>query len=279
MKLQIRDESGPLVEAIVQKGTIVRPATSIRTRSVTVNDIAKLKVVLVYDETDLNVVAGKNKIGDERIITNAMMGQEGMPAWGAQEGAAGYKIDKDNGVLFTGAGIARVILVWPFLDPQGRLASIMLPAQFAVAATAGGPVPTNAPGLVTPAVVTAVKPETKPIEDVKQDLLTKVSGTKSVILIGGAVVLLGLGIWLARRAGSGRKVAMAGAVSSPATRIRRLRKIVEERQAGKVDGRMVDGYTASAIIQVYDHLSPANQARYASVPVTRMADIAWKLVK
>ena len=49
--------------------------------------------------------------------------------------------------------------------------------------------------------------------------------------------------------------------------------IVAEHQYAKIDGVMVDGYSASAIVQVYDALNAENQTRYAAFPVGRMAAI------
>lgn len=61
-------------------------------------------------------------------------------------------------------------------------------------------------------------------------------------------------------------------------RIAKIRKIVDDSQAARVDGQMVDGYTASAIIKIYDKLNPANQEKYAVLPVKQMAAVAWKMI-
>lgn len=60
--------------------------------------------------------------------------------------------------------------------------------------------------------------------------------------------------------------------------IAQCRKIVNEGQYGKVTGVTVDGFTASAIVQVYDALKPESQAKFTSLPIGRMADIAFKLI-
>lgn len=62
-------------------------------------------------------------------------------------------------------------------------------------------------------------------------------------------------------------------------RIDAIRQIVERHQYAKVDGIMVDGFSASAIIRVYDAISPENQQKYAGFHVARMADVAFKLMK
>lgn len=66
---------------------------------------------------------------------------------------------------------------------------------------------------------------------------------------------------------------------TPEERIAAIRQIVTEHQYAKVDGVMVDGFSASAIIAVYDALNPANQAKFAALPIAKMASVAFKLVK
>ena len=61
-------------------------------------------------------------------------------------------------------------------------------------------------------------------------------------------------------------------------RIAAVRAIVIEGQYAKVDGCMVDLFSASAIVQVYDALNEANRAKFAGLDVRRMADIAFKLI-
>ncbi len=71
-------------------------------------------------------------------------------------------------------------------------------------------------------------------------------------------------------------------VTQPATpqeRIGAIRTIVKDGQYAKVDGIMVDLFSASAIVAVYDALKPENQAKYANLPAGKMAFMAFKLVK
>lgn len=84
------------------------------------------------------------------------------------------------------------------------------------------------------------------------------------------------------------------------TNIEVARKVVAEKQAhlfrerkgepGQYDAKpygggskrgwvILDGFTASAIVQVYDALKPENQAKYAAFPIQKMAAIAFKLMK
>jgi hypothetical protein len=61
-------------------------------------------------------------------------------------------------------------------------------------------------------------------------------------------------------------------------RINAIRAILTEGYA-KVDGCIVDLTTAHCVVTVFDALKPDQQAKFASFPVWRMVDIAWKLVK
>lgn len=66
-----------------------------------------------------------------------------------------------------------------------------------------------------------------------------------------------------------------------------LRKIVAEKQAMKVtetiNGKnrkiLVDGFSASAIVQVYDALNDENKIKFSNLNVSKMAAIAFKFVK
>jgi hypothetical protein len=65
--------------------------------------------------------------------------------------------------------------------------------------------------------------------------------------------------------------------TSGAERIAAVRRIVTECQYARIDGCMVDLFSASAIVQVYDALNPENQAKYSGLDVRRMADLAFKI--
>ena len=58
-----------------------------------------------------------------------------------------------------------------------------------------------------------------------------------------------------------------------------LRQIVSDKQRGKVEGVMVDLFTASAIVSVLDAINDANKDKLLALPVDRMADIAFKMMK
>lgn len=58
-----------------------------------------------------------------------------------------------------------------------------------------------------------------------------------------------------------------------------IRKIVDTKSMGKVDGQRVDLFSASHIVAVLDALSGPNKAKYIQMPVAQMADIAFKILK
>lgn len=61
--------------------------------------------------------------------------------------------------------------------------------------------------------------------------------------------------------------------------IEQCRKIVAERQYAKVNEVMVDGYSASAIVQVYDAINEQNRAKLETLPVHKVASICLKMCK
>ena len=66
--------------------------------------------------------------------------------------------------------------------------------------------------------------------------------------------------------------------TDPAVRLAAIRRIVKEKQYAKIDGTMIDGCTASLIVQIYDKLNPQNQEKYSRLSAGRMGQIAWELV-
>jgi hypothetical protein len=57
------------------------------------------------------------------------------------------------------------------------------------------------------------------------------------------------------------------------------RSIVANRQYEKINGMMVDLFSASAIVKVFDALNETNRASFKLLPVQRMASIAFKVLK
>jgi hypothetical protein len=58
-----------------------------------------------------------------------------------------------------------------------------------------------------------------------------------------------------------------------------FRQIVASSSAGKVDGQMVDLFSASAVVKVLDALSPQNKEKFLDMPAASMVQIAFKLMK
>ena len=56
------------------------------------------------------------------------------------------------------------------------------------------------------------------------------------------------------------------------------RKIVAEKQAAKVNEVMVDLFSASAIVQVFDAVGEVNRAKLVAFPVAKVADISFKIL-
>lgn len=71
-------------------------------------------------------------------------------------------------------------------------------------------------------------------------------------------------------------------VTTPADGVERVaafRRVVERKQYAKIDGTMIDLFSASAVVGVYDKLSPENQAKFAALPAAKMVSVAFKLIK
>jgi len=66
---------------------------------------------------------------------------------------------------------------------------------------------------------------------------------------------------------------------TPEERIAAIRQVVTSWQCARVEGLLVDGTTARAIVTVYDALNETNKAKMATLPVRKMAAVAWKLVR
>lgn len=62
-------------------------------------------------------------------------------------------------------------------------------------------------------------------------------------------------------------------------KIQQLRKIVEEKQYAEIDGVLVDLYSASIVVKIYDQLNEENRKKYAALSIERIVDIAYSLAK
>jgi len=57
----------------------------------------------------------------------------------------------------------------------------------------------------------------------------------------------------------------------------KLRKIVRKKQANRVDGVLIDLYSASLVVQVYDALNDSNKSKLAALPVRKMVNICFEV--
>lgn len=62
-------------------------------------------------------------------------------------------------------------------------------------------------------------------------------------------------------------------------RIRKLRKILENRRPARVDGQVVDLFSANLMVKVFGALRPLNQEQLLKMPITRMAAICMQLTQ
>jgi len=61
-------------------------------------------------------------------------------------------------------------------------------------------------------------------------------------------------------------------------RIAAIRRIVANGQYEKIDGCMIDLFTASTICTVYDALNEINKAKFANMSAPKMGIVAFKLI-
>ncbi|WFE27637.1 hypothetical protein O7623_00030 [Solwaraspora sp. WMMD791] len=62
----------------------------------------------------------------------------------------------------------------------------------------------------------------------------------------------------------------------------RVIEVLREAMRGatrKIDGVVVDPTTAAAILTVYDAAKPATRAKLAALPLHRMAQVAWRVLR
>ncbi len=62
-------------------------------------------------------------------------------------------------------------------------------------------------------------------------------------------------------------------------RIDRLRAIVDEKAACRMEGLLVDLFTASMLVQVYDALNETNREKFVKLSLRRMVDVGWKAAR
>lgn len=62
-------------------------------------------------------------------------------------------------------------------------------------------------------------------------------------------------------------------------RITRMRTIVENGQAVRMEGKLVDTFTASAYVKVAEALNETNRAKLEALPLSKAVALVWKLLK
>jgi hypothetical protein len=62
-------------------------------------------------------------------------------------------------------------------------------------------------------------------------------------------------------------------------KIERIRNVVNTKSFTMIEGVMVDLFTASAIVNVYENINTKNKLRFLSKDIPTMADIAFKLLR
>jgi hypothetical protein len=78
---------------------------------------------------------------------------------------------------------------------------------------------------------------------------------------------------------SGGEMKEAVELDEASNTISKVKEIVSKKQAMKIDGVMVDMFTASAISQIYDKVNDANKKKMDGLKVTKLADLAMKMMK
>ena len=58
-----------------------------------------------------------------------------------------------------------------------------------------------------------------------------------------------------------------------------MKDIVKRKQYKKIGGVIVDMQTANVIMKVWNALGSSNRSKFEKLPIKKMADVAWKLVR
>ena len=98
--------------------------------------------------------------------------------------------------------------------------------------------------------------------------LKDADGKALVSLVDGLVKVL-----------SGGEMKEAVELDEASNTISKVKEIVSKKQAMKIDGVLVDMFTASAISQIYDKVNDANKKKMDGLKVTKLADLAMKMMK
>jgi hypothetical protein len=58
-----------------------------------------------------------------------------------------------------------------------------------------------------------------------------------------------------------------------------IRTVYQHKQAAQINGVIMDGFTASAIIKVYDAVNDQNKEKLKKLSLGRMSDVCFKVMK
>ena len=61
--------------------------------------------------------------------------------------------------------------------------------------------------------------------------------------------------------------------------IKDIEQVLKKKSAKKIDGMYMDMTTANAIMTVYKALNRSNKKKFEKLPLTKMVDVTWKLVR
>ena len=72
---------------------------------------------------------------------------------------------------------------------------------------------------------------------------------------------------------------IASRVVGKEERIDTINRILEEKTADKIDGVLVDVVTANMLKTVYSALKPPLQKKFNKIPIKKLVDFGWSVVK
>ena len=66
---------------------------------------------------------------------------------------------------------------------------------------------------------------------------------------------------------------------TPEERVSAFKSVVADKAYAKIDGTMIDLFSANVVVQVYDAISDENKSKFSNFPAGKMALLAFKLTK
>ena len=66
---------------------------------------------------------------------------------------------------------------------------------------------------------------------------------------------------------------------SKVAKIKDIEQVLKKKSAKQIDGMYMDMTTANAIMTVYKALNTRNKKKFEELPLKKMVDVTWKLVK